>query len=137
MRAEPSLKDMQELSLEELQKIKEIKETERESLDLKLMTLFLAKDKRRKSPYRLFPILYDVIGEEAFLNLLRVMAGLQVYFPSEAKIVEAQLAISIYQRVNKIEKKKRVKRGQLIDKLSERFNCDARSLYNKVNNAFK
>ncbi len=48
MRAEPSLKDMQELSLEELQKIKEIKETERESLDLKLMTLFLAKDKRRK-----------------------------------------------------------------------------------------
>ena len=123
MSVEPSSSDTQELLS------KEILINERS--DLALIVLFLAKQKQ-KSSYRLFPVLFDLIGEESFYALLRVLAGKQVYFPSVSILLEVHTAVSIYKEVDKIRSTDRVGKGRRLDELAKIYKCNAKKLYKKA-----
>lgn len=105
--------------------------SENEKSDLSLVVVFLAKQKERPS-CKLFPILFDLIGEQAFYDLLRVLAGKRVRFPSASVLVEAHTAISIYKEVSKIRNVDRIGRGKRLDELARIYNCDAKKLYKKA-----
>ena len=105
--------------------------SENEKSDLSLVVVFLAKQKERPS-CKLFPILFDLIGEQSFYDLLRVLAGKRVRFPSVSILLEAHTAISIYKDVSKIRNADRIGRGKRLDELAKRHNCDAKKLYKKA-----
>jgi len=81
------------------------------------------------------PILVDLLGEKKFISLLVAMAGKNVYFPSINTLLNMIVAFNIYNEVvSKTDKKNKKGRGKLIDKLSEKYKCDARLLYRKIYN---
>lgn len=119
-----SLEDIRELSSKKLF-------TDKRS-DLSLVVLLLAKQKKKKSPYKLFPILFDVLGEEAMLDLFRVFAGTQVYFPSMSTLLEAFISIYIYKEVDSIRSTNRIGKGKRLEELSKEYNCDAKTMYKQA-----
>ena len=93
--------------------------------------MFLAKQKERPS-CKLFPILFDLIGEQSFYDLLRVLAGKRIRFPSTSILLEAHTAISIYKDVNRIRNANGIGRGKRLDELTKIYNYDAKKLYKKA-----
>lgn len=118
-----------------------LKKLSQSQTDARLLSLYLAKQKSANSSHQLLPVLFDFLGEKAFINLLRVMAGKRITFPAVSILVEGYTMILVYKEMQKIKiykKENEISRydstieKEKLKELSKQYKCNAKQLYKKA-----
>lgn len=107
-------------------------ELNKEEIDVKKLNLLLARSGTGVSR-QLLLVLCDLVGEETFLELLRIFAGNILYFPSTNTIANCYISLLAYTKVKKNPERK----DRILKTLSTRYGQNVNALYKVAEECLK